>query len=169
MLPRLVGGADPSLATRLLWSPRLAEFHDQRRLLVDTDSRYQRDDWRGVAHALGPATQRRVVLISPISGLVPLQVYLPGLHRLSGSTKVRELDLVQVPTNVVGGGIGPPTRLTPGQPLPDGFTVASIRYTDTYTVVRLTAPVPTTVDQAIATAKWLGPLRFGGAVQAPVR
>ena len=98
-------------------------------VLVDTDPRYQRDDWRGVAHALGPATPQRVVLVDPGSGLIPLQSYMHGLRTLSRPVAVRELDLVVVPPNVQGAGIGTTPQLIPGQGLPPGFTLAGVTRT----------------------------------------
>jgi mannosyltransferase len=124
-------------------------------VLVDTNPRYQRDDWRGVAHALGPATGERVVLVDPGSGLIPLQSYLRGLRVLTHPVAVRELDLVVVPSNVEGGGIGTPPRLVRGQELPDGFTLAGVTYARTYTVLRLRAPTPTPVTPEQAIVPWL--------------
>jgi 4-amino-4-deoxy-L-arabinose transferase-like glycosyltransferase len=138
-------------------------------VLVDTDSRYQRDDWRGVAQALGPATGKRVVLVDPGSGVIPLQSYMHGLRTLSGPVAVRELDLVVVPPNVRGGGIGTPPQLTPGQALPQGFKLAGVTDAKTYTVVRLKAPAPTSVTPAEAAVPWLHAGASGPLVQGPVR
>jgi 4-amino-4-deoxy-L-arabinose transferase-like glycosyltransferase len=138
-------------------------------VLIDTDARYQRDNWRGVAHALGPATQARVVLVEPSSGQLPMRIYLPGARKLTRPVTVRELDLVDVPSNVQGGGIGTPFRLPPGGRLPPGFTVAGTTYAGTYTVVRLTAPTPTPVDPSEATIPWLGYGTFAPLVQGPSR
>ncbi|HEX5192587.1 MAG TPA: glycosyltransferase family 39 protein, partial [Solirubrobacteraceae bacterium] len=138
-------------------------------VLVDTNPRYQRDDWRGVAHALGPATAKRVVFVDPGSGLIPLQPYMPGLRALTGAVAVRELDLVVMPSNVQGGGIGTPPQLLPGQPLPHGFAVAGTTYAKTYTVVRLTAPRPTPVSPTEAAAPWLRSGASGPLLQEPAR
>ena len=73
-------------------------------VLVDTSPRYQRDDWRGVAHALGPATAERVVLVDPGAGAIPLQSYMGRLRPLTKPVAVSELDLVVIPRNVRGGG-----------------------------------------------------------------
>ena len=97
-------------------------------VLVATDSRYQRDDWRGVAHALGSAASgARVLLVDPASGEIPLQAYLSGLRTLTAPVAVRELDVAVVPRNVRGGGIGTPPRVTGPQPAPPGFTLAGSR------------------------------------------
>jgi hypothetical protein len=138
-------------------------------VLVDSNARYQRDDWRGVARLLGPATRQRVVLVEPSSGELPMRIYLPGSRKLTRPVAVRELDLVDVPSNVPGGGIGTPFRLPPGGALPPGFTVAGATYAKTYTLVRLTAPTPTTVDPSEATKPWLGYGSFAPLVQPPAR
>jgi mannosyltransferase len=134
-------------------------------VLVDVNPRYQRDDWRGVAHALGRAAGQRVVLVDPASGEIALQTYMPGLRPLTRRVAVRELDLVVVPSNVQGGGIGTPPRPAAGQPLPHGFALAGATYAETYTVVRLRAPVPTPVTPAEATASWLHSGPFGPLLQ----
>jgi 4-amino-4-deoxy-L-arabinose transferase-like glycosyltransferase len=138
-------------------------------VLVDTNPRYQRDDWRGVARALGPATVERAVLVDPGSGAIPLRSYMSGLRAQKRPVAVRELDLVVVAPNVRGGGIGAPPRLAPGQALPRGFTLAGSTYAKTYTVVRLTAPVPTTVTPSEATVPWLRSGGSGPLVQEPAR
>jgi mannosyltransferase len=127
-------------------------------VLVDTDARYQRDDWRGVAHALGRAGSNtaRVVFVDPGSGEIPLQVYMSGLRALAAPVAVRQLDVVVVPANVQGGGIGTPPRITGPQPVPAGFTLAGAVYKSTYTVLRYTSPTPVAVSPSLAGAPWLG-------------
>ncbi len=132
-------------------------------VLVDSDARYQRDDWRGVAHALGPATVERVLLVDPASGAIPLQVYMPGLRRLTAPAAVRELDVVVVPRNVRGAGIGPAPQAT--GPAPPGFTLTSAGRDSTYTVLRYTAPSPVTISPSLAAAPWLGQTGYGALVQ----
>jgi 4-amino-4-deoxy-L-arabinose transferase-like glycosyltransferase len=134
-------------------------------VLVAVNPRYQRDDWRGVAHALGRAAGERVVLVDPGSGEIPLQTYMRGLRTLTRPVAVRELDLVVVPANVRGGGIGAPPRLAAGQPLPSGFRLAGATYAPTYTVVRLTAPAPMPVTPAEAAVPWVGSGAFGPLLQ----
>ena len=58
-----------------------------------------------------PSPGARVLLVDPASGAIPLQVYLPGLRTLTAPVEVREIDVVVVPTNVRGGGIGRPPRV----------------------------------------------------------
>ena len=134
-------------------------------VLVDTDSRYQRDDWRGVAHALGPPTATRVLLVDPGSGEIPLQAYMPGLRALTRPVAVRELDVVVVPSNVQGVGIGTPPRVTGPQPAPSGFTLSGVVYASTYTVLRYTAPSPVPLSASLAGAPWLGRAGYGALLQ----
>ena len=132
---------------------------------VNTDARYQRDDWRGVAHALGHGTGVRVLLVDPASGAIPLQAYMPGLRALTAPAAVRELDVAVVPRNVQGGGIGAPPRLTGRQPAPPGFTLTGATYGSTYTVLRYTAPSPVAIAPSLAATPWLGQSGYGALVQ----
>ena len=134
-------------------------------VLVDTDARYQRDDWRGVARALGSDTGARVLLVDPAAGAIPLQVYLPGLRALTAPIAVRELDVAVVPRNVQGGGIGRPPRLNGPPPVPPGFTLTQTVDGSTYTVLRYTAPSPVTVSPSLAATSWLGQTGYGALVQ----
>jgi mannosyltransferase len=134
-------------------------------VLVNTDARYQRDDWRGVAHALGRDADARVLLVGPASGEIPLQVYMPGLRGLTAPAAVRELDVVVVPPNVRGGGIGAPPRATGPQPSPPGFTLSSTVYAPTYTLLRYTAPSPVAISPSLAGATWLGQSGYGALLQ----
>jgi mannosyltransferase len=134
-------------------------------VVVDGDSRYQRDDWRGVAHALGSHPGARVLLVDPGSGAIPLRAYMPGLRALTGPIAVRELDVVVVPANVRGSGIGRPPRATGPQPAPPGFTLTQTVRDSTYTVLRYTARSPVTVSPSLAATPWLGQSGFGAQVQ----
>ena len=135
-------------------------------VLVDTDPRFQRDDWRGVAHALGRDVGARVLLVDPASGRIPLQVYMPGLRTLTAPVAVRELDVAVVPRNVQGGGIGRPPRLRGPQPAPAGFTLTGVVYGSTYTVLRYRAPSPVTISpSSLTAAPWLGQTGYGALLQ----
>jgi 4-amino-4-deoxy-L-arabinose transferase-like glycosyltransferase len=66
---------------------------------VATNRDYQRPDWRGVARLLGtrpaPGVGERLILIQHYRDLLPLSLYLPGLHFTSrAGARVRELDVV---------------------------------------------------------------------------
>ena len=134
-------------------------------VLVDTDSRYQRDDWRGVARALGRDTGARVLLVDPASGEIPLQVYMPGVRALTAPVAVREFDVAVVPVNVHGGGIGTPPRANGPQPAALGFTLTGTVYASTYTVLRYTARSPVVISPSLANAAWLGQSGYGALLQ----
>src|SRR5439155_24600068 len=42
------------------------------------DERYQRDDWRDAAKALGPVSRPRAIVVTPASGGIPLPYYVNG-------------------------------------------------------------------------------------------
>ena len=99
----------------------------------------QRDDWRGVAKAIGRQTVGpRVVIVDPASGVPALQLYMPSLRRItqtsSPSVAAREIDVIDVARQ-------PPDPATP-IPLP-GFTT-SVVHTETFTLVRYLAPAAIT-------------------------
>lgn len=100
---------------------------------VEGDGVYQRDDWRGVAAALGPppAGALRVVLINPASGALPLVLYRPSLAPVAGNgLSPREVDVVGLR------GTHPPT--VPGS-FP--YFTATIRITPQFTIIRYVAPM----------------------------
>ena len=65
---------------------------------VEFNPFYQRDDWRAVAAALGPATHGpRVVVVEPSDGAPALEIYAP-LHPLAFGAPVstREIDVIDL-------------------------------------------------------------------------
>jgi len=89
---------------------------------VEGNAFYQRDDWRAVAAALGPATHGpRVVAVNPSDGVPALEIYAP-LHDLPTGAAVvtAEIDVVDLqhdpPAIVAPAGLAgfalcaPPTR-----------------------------------------------------------
>src|SRR5436189_262961 len=64
-------------------------------IAVDVDDRYQRDDWRGAAQALGHSGQPRAIIVTPASGRIPLLLYLKNASQVQPpGVEVRELDMV---------------------------------------------------------------------------
>jgi hypothetical protein len=49
---------------------------------VDTNAKFQRNNWKAVAQAIGPPAQNRAIVVSGYYG-VPLQHYLPNVENLS--------------------------------------------------------------------------------------
>ncbi len=136
---------------------------------VDLDPVYQRDNWRGAAHALGPAAAARAMVVSPGSGLTPLQAYLPRLSPLVAPVAVRELDVVAIPEQVTGSGIGIPPRPAGPLPVPAGFRLARTVATRTYTALVFRSPAPVLVTPQSLAADHLGTTTFAPLVQAARR
>jgi mannosyltransferase len=100
---------------------------------------WQRDDWRGMAEALGEPRGPRAIVVQPASGRRPLALYMPGLRALpaAGAPVSEILVLHPAQRNVPGEHpLPPPPTLPP--PVP-GFEVSDQRLTDTYAVVVLRA------------------------------
>jgi mannosyltransferase len=114
-------------------------------VLVDTDPRYQRDDWRGVSQALGAVETPRAIVLSPASGAIPLAIYQPGLTPVHGPTTISELDIVAGPNNRAGQRIGGPPHPGPGLKVPPGFTFYDSTLASTYAVVRYRSATPQTM------------------------
>ncbi|MGP0052966.1 MAG: glycosyltransferase family 39 protein [Solirubrobacteraceae bacterium] len=118
---------------------------------IETDSNrfYQRDDWRGVAAALGTARGTRA--IATTSGQFatgPLSYYLPRVlwsgpgapaARGTGPATIDELDII--------GNVGDQLASR----LPRGWSLIAERGVDGYLVVRLALPAPWSTDGAAIT------------------
>ena len=121
-------------------------------IIVAADPTYQRSNWRGAAHALGPARAPRVLAVAPFEGFVDLSVYLSGLRALPpGGAAVPEVDVVTPRNPRVGG----PVVARPANPLPPaaGFRLAERRYARDYTLLRWRADRPLRVtSRAVARA-----------------
>jgi mannosyltransferase len=65
---------------------------------VAVDQHFQRPDWRGVARALGPGLPTgagRAILIQNYPGILPLQLYMPGLRFIKNrGARVDEVDVI---------------------------------------------------------------------------
>jgi mannosyltransferase len=127
-------------------------------VLVDTHARFQRDNWDAASRAIGPAsTQPRALVVSPGSGLIPLDAYQARLRRLTGDAAVSELDVIGLASHATGTGIGAPPRPRGPLPVPAGFRLIRATYGDTYTVLHYRAPSPITVTAAGLAASRLEP------------
>ncbi len=119
---------------------------------VDTDARYQRLNWRGAAHILGPATEPRAI-VSDIHSAVALDPYLRGLGAFpQAAAPVREVDLVWMQRVSPWGAVSPitPTPLT-------GFTLEPVIRRSTYVVLRYRAAQPTAEPGAALTRLYPAP------------
>ena len=125
---------------------------------IQSDQRYQRPDWRGVAAALGRPTASRAVVVYDGLGTDPLATYLPGVPwtEPSAAVSVSEVD-------VVGS-----TWQRSGTRLPAGARLIGSRVVDGFLVDRFaTDPAWITTPSAIAlraASELLGPAPPDAAV-----
>jgi mannosyltransferase len=112
-------------------------------LTVAADPRYQRLDWRGASRALGQPTAERAIVITRALSSELLRFYLPGLHAMpERGVPVEEIDVVGLATlGRYGAGPPRPPRPVSLEPPPD-FTLAGLRETPTYTLLRFRARAP---------------------------
>jgi hypothetical protein len=109
---------------------------------VDADPALQRDDWRGVARALGPVTQTRLIAATPASSLIPLRYYMPALRQADPPAIVTaEVDYVAVARRRPGERPKPP-RPAAAPVAGPGDVLAQRSEGETFTVLRLAAPTP---------------------------
>ena len=118
-------------------------------LSVNARPELQRDDWRGIARAIGPPdVHGRAIVVSPINGSIPLRLYVPKAAKFpSNGAFVGELDAVAVAPRAAGKDrVAPPVpRITP----PAGFHEESRHRGRTFTVVKYRAPSPIAMDVRI--------------------
>ncbi|HKP91786.1 MAG TPA: hypothetical protein VJT75_17600, partial [Thermoleophilaceae bacterium] len=103
---------------------------------VSLNESLQRDDWRGLVEALGPARGTRTIVISPEVGKTPLRLYAGpmrwiGVHGVDAA----EIDLVA--------NARPPRFGTPRPPV--GFRVTQLRTTASWQLIRYRAHAPARV------------------------
>jgi hypothetical protein len=103
---------------------------------------YQRDDWREAAAKLGRPFVRRVLVVSPGNGTVPLEVYLPGARvtRRDEHPAVQEIDVVAFEPRGFGAEANPPRA--PNPPALPGFGFVRRIESETYTLVTYRAAQP---------------------------
>lgn len=115
---------------------------------VAIDPRYQRPNWRGAAHALGPAHGDRVLVFNPpFHNPGPFRVYFgAGSSLLSvPAPKIDEVDIVALEqAKAFGPNLPTVPNGSPPQP-PTGFRLSEDLRTSSYRIVRFTAPRPRTV------------------------
>jgi hypothetical protein len=104
-------------------------------LSVNTRPELQRDDWRGVARALGDNPGARAIVVSPINGSIALGLYLPLQEMGESGADVTELDAVAVAPRRSGEERRAPAVRVKGSP-PIGYSEMSRHRGRTYTVVR---------------------------------
>jgi mannosyltransferase len=109
---------------------------------VASDAKLQRDDWRGAARALGPASEPRAVLVIPDYSKKPLRLYAGALPEKPAPVR----EAVAIATDRP-----PPADV----PAPPGFTEVGRVRTASYILVRYRAPEPRAIPAAAGTANLL--------------
>jgi mannosyltransferase len=115
---------------------------------VDLDRRFQRDDWRGGAHALGAATVPRAIIVTPGDGVLPLQVYLPHARPLRTGDVVREIDVLGVALRRKQGEAPQQPKRVPEMAYPQ-FRLVAARRDRLFLVARYRSDTPVAVSAGI--------------------
>ena len=121
-------------------------------LSVSLDTKYGRTDWRGLAHAIGPASAPRALVVTPDIDAALWRIYLPEVQELDDRpAHVQEIVVAGLATQggFSTGAVKPPPA-TPRAP-PSGFELVSARHTTTFSLIRYRAagaqPVSVSVSE----------------------
>ncbi len=106
---------------------------------------YQRDDWRGAAHALARPARTRIIVVERYAS-APLSVYLSSLQAITAPT-VATRELAFVGQRIRRTGRSPLPPVVP-RSAPPGFHLAGVSTTETIAVSRFTAAHATSVSAA---------------------
>ncbi len=124
---------------------------------VEENPRYQRDDWRGVAAAV-PRDAATVVVVTPSSGRIALEYYLPGARPLGpAGAGVSGVEVIALGARGVGNAVDAP-QVTRPAPLVAGFGEPVVSIHPTFTVMRYTA---------VAGSPVVTPAMLGGVARSP--
>jgi hypothetical protein len=123
-------------------------------LKVATDERLHRHDYRGVAGRIDGPARPRAIVASPLNSAAPFAAYLDGIDLLPARATVLEIAIVGMHSQDES------TRaraFDPGYaPRVPGFTEAERIDGDLYTLIRLEAPHPTSIDATTLQAARMG-------------
>ncbi|MGN6189603.1 MAG: glycosyltransferase family 39 protein [Conexibacter sp.] len=107
---------------------------------VATDAEYQRQDWKGLAHALGMSSGARALVVSPANGDLALRYYGRDLRPMGPrGAQVREVDVVTVAGSPDPGRAPQLPALTGTALGVPGFGPPRRTITATYAIVRFPA------------------------------
>jgi uncharacterized membrane protein len=131
---------------------------------VATDYSFERPNWQPLAQALGPwphsksgDQDSRILVMQDNPGLLPLGLYMDGLHYLKTETasRVIEIDLIAIRSKGAVGSFcwwGSACNLVPARLdrrfRPAGFRVARIYTVEQFHVLQLVASTPVTVRRS---------------------
>jgi len=138
-------------------------------LFVATRESLQRDDWRGVAAALGKRSEARAIVVTPSSATEPFAVYAPELEVMPvAGAPVEEIDLVALPERSRTQSRADPPPRPKGHPPPvPGFELTETRFDDGFTLLRYTASEPTAVTPDALVPAHIDPSRPAGVFVEP--
>jgi mannosyltransferase len=122
-------------------------------IAVDLTPLWQRDNWRGVVDALGPARVNRAVVLTPAeTGVVPFQLYDPEATRIGvQGADVQEIALVSKPGRDENA-IHPPSPPRPAKPVVANFVEVRHVYAKNFTVIVFARPRPLQVAPSFLNA-----------------
>jgi hypothetical protein len=116
-------------------------------LQVSLNTSLQRDDWRGVARAMGAARGTRAVVLQPPVGKTPLRLYAGSLAPIGvHGVRAAEIDLVA--------NARPPRFGTPRPP--PGFRITDRRTTASWDFIRYRSRAPLPVGPKLLDGMRLG-------------
>jgi 4-amino-4-deoxy-L-arabinose transferase-like glycosyltransferase len=130
---------------------------------VATDTKLQRDDWRGAAAALGRATGPRAVVVTPDVDRHPLRLYAGSLPPLpAAGTTVSEVV-------TIGATRGPAFPEPPAPGAPGVFHAVYRKRTPSYELIRYRSPVAVPLTPGALAASRLGTSPAAILLQPPAR
>ena len=136
------------------------------------EPKFDREDWRGAARALGGANVDRAVVVSPDTGLRPLEYYLPHAREApDAGARVRQVVLLALPRPYRRPGQEPrPPRPRSVPPPAPGFTLLARRDEQLFTLIVFGARSARRVTERQLVEHALGDSSAGVLVQsAPPR
>jgi hypothetical protein len=114
---------------------------------------YQRDDWRGIGHALR-FSRPGGIIVGEANASFPLSIYLPAITVVSApGLTTSEVDFVALRIRSTGGS---PLPAPVNTRAPAGFRLVGVKRTETYAVARFVASRPTEVS-ALALSRLYAP------------
>jgi hypothetical protein len=119
-------------------------------------SKFEHEDWRGAAEAIGPATGPRALVVTPARGTLPFGIYRPAARQLDAShAVVSEIVVVALPPifRALGQRSLPPRPPSPSRP---PFELVERVDADSFTLARYRVTVPVDVDRERLVAMALG-------------
>jgi mannosyltransferase len=158
LVPALVlaGAAFAALPARagLAGAAALAAAGAVTTIGVIAEPAYQRTNWRGIDAAIGDSRDRRLLVVSPFNGEVPLRAYRAGLAPTVLPKRMRKVLLAGAAVQATSDARAVPPR--PDPPALPGFTLVGRELDSTYTLYRYRAPRKVEVRPEAIVAAQLG-------------